>query len=90
MTTITKLNCSNCKFVSPKAEPIKSDELNSQGGIKEQSDEERSRARSVKLITLPGNMKVKEKHWCSESSVDQWVTEHMWCRRWEAPGTIHP
>jgi hypothetical protein len=87
---ITRLNCSNCKSVSgSKVEPVDNDALNTQGGIKDSSVQEKSRARKIKLITLPGKMKVTEKHWCNNKEVDQWVTEHMWCRRWEATGTIH-
>jgi hypothetical protein len=88
---ITRLNCSNCKFVSTlKVLSISSDELNLQGGIKDASKEERARAQKVRLITLPGKAKIAEKHWCNQSDVDQWITEHMWCRKWEATGTIHP
>jgi hypothetical protein len=91
MKTITRLNCSNCKFLSTKKfEDVTKEELNKQGGMKDQTPEEKSRARKIKLITLPGDMKVTTKYWCDVSSVDQWVTEHMWCRCWEADGTLHP
>jgi hypothetical protein len=88
---ITRLNCSNCKFVSPsKTTPMKKDELNANGGVKDASPEARVRARKIRLITLPGTIKVTEAHWCTNPEVDQWVTQHMWCRMWEATGTIHP
>lgn len=89
MNTITRLNCSNCKFLSSKKEKVEKDDLNAQGGISDQTSAEKDRARNVKLITLPGKMAVTEKHWCNNSKVDQWVTKHMWCRGWEATGTIH-
>lgn len=89
--TITRLNCSNCKYVSSKKTvSVTSGELNVQGGTKNQTSEENMRARKIKLITLPGKMKVTQKHWCDQPEVDQWVTEHMWCRMWEADGTMHP
>jgi len=90
MSTITRLNCSNCKFVSSRKEPVDKKDLNKQGGIKNQTPDEENRARKIRLITLPGSMSVEFKHWCNCPSVDQWVTEHMWCRCWEASGTIHP
>lgn len=86
---ITRLNCSNCEFLSSKKEPVDKEDLNSQGGMKNQTPAEESRARKIKLITLPGKMDVSFKHWCEHSDVDQWVTQHMWCRRWEASGTLH-
>jgi hypothetical protein len=87
MKIITELNCSNCKFKTDKFEEIESDELNEQGGIKDSEDE--TKARKVKLITLPGKMKVTKKYWCGNPEVEQWITQHMWCRKWDATGTIH-
>lgn len=88
---ITRLNCSNCKFVSTsKTTSVTKDQLNANGGIKDATPEERDRARKIRLITLPGKMKITEAHWCNQSEVDQWVTQRMWCRKWEATGTIHP
>jgi hypothetical protein len=91
MNIISRLNCSNCKFVSSKkVVDVDSKDLNPQGGIKDSSPAEKTRGKNIRLITLPGKMKVTSKHWCENSTVDQWVTEHMWCRKWEAVGTIHP
>ena len=88
---ITRLNCSNCKHVSTtNVIPIMKSELNPNGGVKDQTKEEKVRARKIRLITLPGKVNVTDKHWCNHSEVDQWVTKHMWCRRWEASGMINP
>jgi hypothetical protein len=87
--TISRLNCSNCRYFSSQKEPVTDSDLNVQGGIKDRTPDESKKAKEIKLITLPGKMKVDFKHWCNSTDVDQWVTEHMWCRAWEAPGTIH-
>ena len=89
MKIISELNCSNCKFLSDKSDKVYDDELNSQGGIKDPGKADMDRGQKVKLITLPGKMKVKKKFWCDHEDVDQWVTQHMWCRMWDATGTIH-
>jgi hypothetical protein len=62
MKTISKLNCSNCMFLNPESESVDKSELNNQGGIKDQTKEERVAAQKIKLISLPGNMKVSSKH----------------------------
>ena len=86
---ITRLNCSNCQFLdSKKKQEVTPDELNEQGGVASLNKHDLELAKKARLITLPGKASPKVRCWCTNEKVNQWVTEHMWCTWWEAPGTI--
>ncbi len=87
--TITKLSCVNCMFMdNTKVEDIKPSDLNSQGGTISTSPKDLLNAEKSRLITLPGKQTITTQTWCNHPDVAQWVSKHMWCTKWEAPGTL--
>lgn len=80
-------NCSTCRFGTNKIKEVSADELDKQGGAIPENDEQKERAANADLITLPGKFIPKVKKLCGHKDVDQWVTEHMCCAYWDAPGT---
>lgn len=86
---IERLNCADCQWSKgQKTEPLDASDANEQGGMKCPGGEASARAKKGKLITLPGNAHSTSKTWCSNPKIDQWVTGRMWCKAWEAPGTL--
>lgn len=81
-------NCSTCKYGTSKVKDVKPENLDAQGGTIPENEEQKKRAADADLITLPGKLIPKKKVWCGHKDVDQWVTEHMCCAFWDAPGTL--
>lgn len=86
-STVEYLNCSNCLGIKgQETKEVSHDELNENGGMKCSSTSDKKTAEEVKLITLPGEATGKTKTFCAHPDVKMWVTERMWCNRWDAPG----
>ena len=63
---IVGTNCYNCLYVTKDEVSIDPKELNSQGGIDPDNDEDMERAKKADLITLPGTkQKVTGKKFCN-------------------------
>jgi hypothetical protein len=88
-TKITRLNCSNCVSIKDQeCKPLKRADQNDQGGTLCTTASQKAVAKKVRLITLPGAKPVSSQCWCNHPDVEAWVTERMWCTRWEAPGVV--
>lgn len=84
---IAGTNCLNCSWANFKnTAAVTPDELNSQGGLNISKDN-MAKAKHSDLITLPGKAQVVNKFWCDHKDVDQYVTERMCCKYWDAEGT---
>jgi hypothetical protein len=81
-------NCKNCIFWRKDlTRPVSKDEVNENGGLKAPSDEYIKMSKEVDLVTLPGKGTVKEKAFCDNDHVMEWVTERMCCALWDGEGT---
>lgn len=81
--------CANCAFTKDqKTQDVSRSDLNSQGGTVPSTDKELADQKRADVITMPGTKYPAKKLWCSNSEVNQWVTERMCCNLWEAPGII--
>ena len=81
--------CASCKFTKDQpTETIEKEDLNKYGGITPTEKVDIKNAFAADVITMPGAKFPKQKHWCSNRMVDQWVTERMCCNLWEHPGLI--
>jgi hypothetical protein len=84
---INGTNCKNCMWWKEETcKPVGEEELNSQGGLKAPNDEYIKMSKEVDLVTLPGKATVKEKAFCDNENVNDWVTERMCCALWDAKG----
>jgi|NGEPerStandDraft_8_1074529.scaffolds.fasta_scaffold09792_3 hypothetical protein len=84
--------CFNCLYISKKEENVDQTELNDQGGIDPKTDGDMQKAQKADLITLPGGFKsdVTGKRYCSNQSVEMFVTERMCCAYWDNEGVRRP
>jgi hypothetical protein len=81
--------CANCKFTKDQpTEEVSKEDLNKYGGITPTDETDVKHALDADVITMPGAKFPKQKIWCSNRMVDQWVTERMCCNLWEHPGLI--
>lgn len=81
--SIPGTNCANCKFVDPKEIPIKPEQQDDGGGLKDYTDAELKRAEAADLVTLPGKKVCKYAHLCKHKQVRMNVTERMCCAFWD-------
>lgn len=85
-------NCFNCKFIANNDEPAGPQELNDEGGIDPQNDEEMDRAANADLITLPGGSEADavSKRFCFNKKIEMYVTVRMCCAYWDNDGVKRP
>lgn len=89
---IVGTNCFNCRYSSDNDEMVGLKELNNQGGIDPQNDEEMHRAKKADLITLPGGTKSDAitKRFCNNGAVRMYVTVRMCCAYWDNAAVRRP
>ena len=85
-------NCDGCLYISKNGEPINQTELNAQGGLDPQLQEDMKKAQKADLITLPGGSKTdaSDKKFCNNEAIKMFVTVRMCCAYWDNPGVIRP
>ena len=89
MDKVKGTSCIICEFTKDsKAEEVKPEELNKNGGIITTDKKELARQKSADVITMPGAKHPIAKKWCNNKGVDQYVTECMCCDLWDAPGVL--
>jgi hypothetical protein len=89
--TIVGTNCYNCLYTTKDEVPIDPKELNSQGGIDPDNDEDMERAKKADLITLPGTkLGVTAKKFCNNANILVFVTSRMCCVYWDNKDAHRP
>ena len=87
--TVVGTTCKLCSFAqTQKPQKVSRRELNKFGGMKPTNEEDVVNQKNADVITIPGAVFPGEKLWCSNQSVNQFVTERNCCNLWTAPG-IH-
>jgi hypothetical protein len=88
---IVGTNCYNCLYITKDEVSIDLKELNSQGGIDPDNDEDMERAKKADLITLPSTKQVVTgKKFCNNENVLVLVTSRMCCIYWDNKGARRP
>ncbi len=85
-------NCFNCLYIAKEDRSVDRSELNEQGGIDPDNDEEMEKAKTADLITLPGGTEneVKTKRFCNNEKIQMFVTARMCCAYWDNKGVRRP
>lgn len=82
---ITGTNCENCKWAKKDiSKSVDKKELNEYGGLKAPNVQYEKMSKKVDMVTLPGKATVKEKFWCDNNQVYDFVTSRMCCALWDA------
>lgn len=89
---IVGTNCYNCKFISDKEEAVNLEELNGEGGLDPENQEQTQRAMAADLITLPGGSKTdaSNKKFCYNEKIKMYVTARMCCAYWDNEAVKRP
>jgi len=87
-STVEGTNCGNCIWTKDaETKDISAKELNAQGGIDTKDSAELALSKKCDLVTLPGKATdIDTAMMCKHKKVKQWVTSHMCCAFWDAPG----